>query len=72
MSRPFTSTKAPDVKVGDVITFDNPRYDVAIESIGEANCAYSIVLRGNNDTYSIFLKPTDTIRVLTPTTESTQ
>jgi hypothetical protein len=64
VSRTTTRTLATSVKVGDIITFDDPRYDVAIESIGEARCDYSVILRGNNDTYTLFLKPTDTIRVL--------
>lgn len=70
MNRPYTSTKAMDVKVGDTITFDHPRYDVTIERITHGE--YTVGLYANDDTYSLHLQPNDTIRVLTPTTESTQ
>lgn len=64
MTTYFKSTIATDVREGDTITFDDPRYDVVIERITHGD--HTIGLHGNNDTYSLFLRPTDTIRVKTP------
>ena len=55
---------ASQVKEGDIICFDSPSSKVLIESISVAQCDGSIGLHGNNDTYSIYLKPTDRIQVL--------
>lgn len=70
MNRPYTSTVATAVKVGDTIIFDNPRYDTRIERITHGQYA-TVGLYANNDTFSLYLEPTDTIRVLKLTTEST-
>lgn len=64
MTTSFTSTIATNVREGDTITFDDPRYDVVIDRITHGEL--TIGLHGNNDTYSLFLRPTDTIRVKTP------
>lgn len=62
MNRAYTSTVATDVKVGDTIIFDQPRYDARIERI--THNEYGVRLHANNDTYSIHLGRGDTIRVL--------
>jgi len=55
---------ASQVKVGDIICFDTPSSKVLIDRISEARCDGWIGLHGNDDTFSIFLKPTDRIQVL--------
>lgn len=64
MSRPFTSTKATDVKVGDTITYFDVIEDVQIQRI--TACQYDgwIGLYGNNDKFSLYVQRTDTVRVL--------
>lgn len=58
----YTSTPADQVKVGDTITFDHHRYNVTVETITRGE--HLIGLHANDDTYSLFLKPTETVRVL--------
>jgi hypothetical protein len=67
MIRAFTSTKGADIKVGDTIIFDNPRYDIRIERITHGHYA-TVGLYANDDTFCLYLAPTDTIRVLTEST----
>lgn len=64
MIRAFTHTFAADVKAGDTIIFDTPRWDVPIERISVAQCDGWVGLHGNKEQFSLYLKPTDTIRVL--------
>lgn len=64
MNRPYTSTQAANVKVGDTIIFDTPRWDVVIEEARPMNENGWIWLTANNDTWSLALKTTDTVRVL--------
>jgi hypothetical protein len=61
---PYKSTRACDVKVGDVIMFDNPRYTVTIEQIDECDTDGWIMFSANDETWTLFLKQTDTIRVM--------
>lgn len=55
---------ARDVKVDDIICFDSPSSKVLVDRISVALCDGSIGIHGNDDTFSIFLKPTDRIQVL--------
>lgn len=57
-------TPASNVKVGDAICFDNPNSQILIDRISVAECDGAIGLHGNDETYSIFLKPTDRIQVV--------
>lgn len=63
-SRPYTSTPAANVKPGDVVIFDTPRWDVTIERVFNAQTDGWIKLTGNSETWTLFLKNTDTVRVL--------
>jgi hypothetical protein len=67
MSRPYKSTPVTGVKVGDTIIFNQPRYDVTVERTSATVDGW-IGLHANDDTWSLYLKPADTARVLTPTT----
>ena len=64
MSRAFTSTPAAQVKPGDTVIFDTPRWDVVIEETEPMALDGWTILRANNSTWSLALKHTDTIRVL--------
>lgn len=64
MNRPYKSTQAASVNVGDTIIFDTPRWDVVIEESRPMNADGWIMLTANNDTWSLALKTTDTVRVL--------
>lgn len=64
MIRAFKSTPAVQVKPGDTVIFDTPRWDVVIEEVAPMSADGGTILRGNNDTWSLALKDTDTIRVL--------
>lgn len=70
MIRAFKSTPATAVKVGDTIIFDCPMRGRLIERTSIAECDGWIGLHASNGDWRIFLAPTDTIRVLTPTAES--
>lgn len=64
MSRPFKSTQAINVKTGDTVIFDTPRWDVVIEEVRDMATDGWTLLTANDDTWSLALKNTDTIRVL--------
>jgi hypothetical protein len=64
MNRPFKSTPAVQVKPGDTVIFDTPRWDVVIEEAEPMSTDGWTILRANNDTWSLALKNTDTVRVL--------
>lgn len=64
MTRQFKSTQAINVKSGDTVIFDAPRWDVVIEEVRDMAIDGWTLLTANNDTWSLALKNTDTIRVL--------
>jgi hypothetical protein len=64
MNRSFKSTQAINVKPGNTVIFDTPRWDVVIEEAEPMSADGWTILRANNDTWSLALKNTDTVRVL--------
>jgi hypothetical protein len=64
MNRPYTRTQAANVKAGDTIIFDTPRWDVVVEEARPMIEDGWVMLTANNDTWSLALKTTDTVRVL--------
>ena len=72
MSRAFTSTKATDIKVGDRLTFGDPCQIITVENITTEEYDGWTGLHGTSTIFSSktpwfgYYKPTDTIRVLTP------
>lgn len=72
MSRPFASTPVAAVKVGDKLTFGDPYQIITVERITTAEYDGWTGLHGTSTTFSSktpwfgYYKPTDTIRVLTP------
>jgi hypothetical protein len=64
MNRAFKSTQAINVKPGATVIFDTPRWDVVIEEVEPMGMDGWTILRANNDTWSLALKNTDTVRVL--------
>ena len=59
----YWRVKAREVRVGDVVCFDQPRHDVRIDDVSHSQTDSSIGLHGNGGTWSTFYKPDDIVRV---------
>lgn len=64
MNRAYKSTTAVNVKPGDTVIFDEPRWDVVIEEAAPMSIDGWTKLTANNGTWSLCLKNSDTVRVL--------
>lgn len=65
MSYPaFNSTKAVDVKPGDIVVFDDPNACILIEEVRKTSVAGWMVLSSNNRAWELYLQNTDTVRIV--------